>query len=90
MIKNISHAVLLTLIMFNAYPQGIKVKNAHNEQSCKEMKQSYSTKKIDLAHIKYPTISQKFMEARKNNKENLRRASKFYNPLTIIFHLFRI
>lgn len=87
--KPIKTAVLLILLLISVDSREIKAHYINNAQSYKASKQSDS-EKIDSTQTKRLTLVQKFKEARKDNKKNLRKASKFYNPLTIIFHLFGI
>lgn len=86
--KKIAVTVLLTLMLHTAYAQDIVTHTS--KQSCKETKQSNDTLKGDSNYIKRPTLLEEFKEARKHNKQNLKKASKFYNPLTLIFRLFGI
>lgn len=34
------------------------------------------------------TLFEKFKEARKHNKENIKKSAKYYNPVTFIYRLF--
>lgn len=88
--KKINTTVLLSLILFYTYAQEIKV-NDTDEQSYKEIIQNNVLIKIDSTNNIKLAFSREYKEAmRKKNKQNLKKASKFYNPLTLIIRLFGI
>lgn len=43
----------------------------------------------DTLKNKIDIVAEKFREERKNNRKNLKEASPYYNPIKIIYSLFR-
>lgn len=89
MTKKIIPILLFSLMFF--YINAQETKSGENEkQNYTSVNQSNDSLKIDTVIIKKLSIIEEFKEARKHNKQNLKKISKFYNPLTFIFHLFGI
>ncbi len=93
MSKILTKLILASLVLFmltsNIYSQKAK-NNSTNNQAFQETIPNTDLLKQDTFSNTKKTLGDRFNEVRRNNKQNLKKAAKFYNPITFIYRLFKI